>query len=81
LVVYDAAARHATEKICRKMQNTGKSELLERGQLTETAPKILHPKGCFEAFCETVMKIRTLALISTLEELADVQGGLLYREV
>ncbi len=33
----------------RPRGNTGKFELLRRGQLTETAPKILHSKGCFEA--------------------------------
>ncbi|MBL7186296.1 MAG: hypothetical protein ISS70_08210 [Phycisphaerae bacterium] len=33
----------------RPRGNTGKFELLRRGQLIETAPKILHSKGCFEA--------------------------------
>jgi hypothetical protein len=29
--------------------DTGKPELVERGQLTKTASKILHSAGCFEA--------------------------------
>ena len=59
----------------RAKGNTGKSALLKRGLLTETTPIIMHSRMCFEAFCDTVLKIRTLALISTREELAVVQGG------
>jgi hypothetical protein len=44
-------------------------------QLTETAPQILHSKGCFALFCEAVWKIRTFALMCRFSKLTVALGA------
>ena len=51
----------------RPKGNTGKPELLERGQLTETAPKYCTLRGVSRRFRNGKMKRGTFALISTCE--------------
>ena len=52
-IVSDAAG-HAAGKLTAGRE---KGEITDAPQLTEIAPKILHSKGCFKAFCETKMKM------------------------
>jgi hypothetical protein len=54
--------------------HTDKDMLDDAPQLTETAPKILHSKGCFEDFCETKMKIRIFGLIWRFGSLTVLHG-------
>lgn len=52
-----------------------KEKPVDAQHLTETALKILHSKGCFEAFCDAKMKICIFALISCFGDLTVAQTG------
>ncbi|MBA7632257.1 hypothetical protein ES703_39800 [subsurface metagenome] len=52
----------------------GKYRMARAQQLTETAPKNLHSKGCFKVFCEAKLKMGIFGLIPGFGKLTVAQG-------